>query len=345
MDDNGSTILGGISPNLDQDVSSSRYPYLFPSSTHVFVGSYLILVGILGTIGNGAVVAMFLRFRVLVTPTSLLLINLAISDLGLIFLGFPFSSSSSFHGRWLFGEGGCQLYAFLGFLFGSAHIGTLALLALDRYLIACRISLRVKLTYRRYCQMLSVVWGYAFFWAAMPLLGWGRYGMEPSITTCTIDWQHNDSNYKSFILVYFVLGFVVPLAIIAVCYCAIARRVRRKPGSKQRGAVHDQWTNENSVTCMAFVLIIAFIVAWSPYAVLCLWTIFSEPATVPPFLTLIPPLFAKSSTVVNPFIYFFSNPRLRTGIIATLMCCKETPVESIELPESPERAPANVEPL
>ncbi|GBM67304.1 hypothetical protein AVEN_37084-1 [Araneus ventricosus] len=43
--------------------------------------------------------------------------------------------------RWLFGEGGCQWYAFMGFLFGSAHIGTLALLALDRYLIACRISL------------------------------------------------------------------------------------------------------------------------------------------------------------------------------------------------------------
>ncbi|GFY67528.1 visual pigment-like receptor peropsin [Trichonephila inaurata madagascariensis] len=84
---------------------------------------------------------MFLRFRGLITPTSLLLINLAVSDLGLILLGFPFSATSSFAGRWLFGEGGCQWYAFMGFLFGSAHIGTLALLALDRYLIACRISL------------------------------------------------------------------------------------------------------------------------------------------------------------------------------------------------------------
>ncbi|GFX10923.1 visual pigment-like receptor peropsin [Trichonephila clavipes] len=56
--------------------------------------------GILGTIGNGLVLAMFLRFRGLITPTSLLLINLAVSDLGLILLGFPFSASSSFAGRY-----------------------------------------------------------------------------------------------------------------------------------------------------------------------------------------------------------------------------------------------------
>ncbi|KAF8781582.1 visual pigment-like receptor peropsin [Argiope bruennichi] len=319
------------------------YPYYFPPSTHVIVGSYLVVIGLLGTVGNGLVLAMFLKFRGLITPTSLLLINLAVSDLGLIVLGFPFSASSSFAGRWLFGEGGCQWYAFMGFLFGSAHIGTLALLALDRYLIACRISLRGKLTYRRYCQMLSAIWGYAFFWAAMPLLGWGRYGMEPSVTTCTIDWQHNDSNYKSFILVYFVLGFMVPLAIITVCYFAIARRIRKNTVTKQRGVVHDQWTNERSITLMSFVLILTFIIAWTPYAVLCLWTIFDHPNTVPPFLTLIPPLFAKASTVFNPFIYFFSNPKLRTGIVATLCCCKDVHVESIEMPDSPERVPSNID--
>ncbi|XP_035206631.1 visual pigment-like receptor peropsin isoform X2 [Stegodyphus dumicola] len=250
MDDNASaSIVDDLPVMSDSDPAATPiYPYQFPSSTHVIVGTYLVIIGILGSIGNGIVLAMFLRFRVLVTPTSLLLINLAVSDLGLILLGFPFSSSSSFAGRWLFGEGGCQWYAFMGFLFGSAHIGTLALLALDRYLIACRISLRGKLTYRRYCQMLSAVWGYAFFWAAMPLLGWGRFGLEPSVTTCTIDWQRNDSNYKSFILVYFVLGFMVPLVIIAVCYCAIARRLRRKSGTKQRGVIYDQWTNEKTIT-------------------------------------------------------------------------------------------------
>lgn len=338
MEDNLSTngLTDDLTTMVTDEPSEEIYPYVFPASTHVIVGSYLVIIGVLGTLGNGLVLVTFLRFRVLVTPTSLLLINLAGSDLGLILFGFPFSGSSSLSGRWIFGDGGCQWYAFMGFLFGSAHIGTLALLALDRYLIACKISLRGKLTYKRYIQMLSAVWAYALFWSIMPLLGWGRYGLEPSVTTCTIDWQHNDSSYKSFIIVYFVLGFLVPFAIIAVCYIAIVRRARRK--SKERAVVRDQWTNERSVTVMSFILIVAFVVAWSPYAVLCLWTIFAAPSTVPPFLTLIPPLFAKSSTVFNPLIYFLTNPKLRTAILSTVACCKEAPIQNIELPDSPERA-------
>ena len=92
---------------------------------------------------------------------------------------------------------------------------------------------------------------------------------------------------------------------------------------------------------MSFILIVAFFVAWSPYAVLCLWTIFAEPSTVPPFLTLIPPLFAKSSTVINPLIYFLTNPKLRAAILSTVSCCKEAPIQNIELPDSPERAANN----
>ncbi|CAN7990108.1 unnamed protein product [Ixodes pacificus] len=62
----------------------------------------------------------------------------------------------------------------MGFLFGSAHIGTLTLLALDRYLATCRIGFRSKPTFKRYLQLLLLVWLYGLFWAVMPLLGWGR---------------------------------------------------------------------------------------------------------------------------------------------------------------------------
>ena len=47
-----------------------------------------------------------------------------------------------FRFRWLFGNVGCQFYAFMGFLFGSANIGTLALIALDRYAVTCRCEIR-----------------------------------------------------------------------------------------------------------------------------------------------------------------------------------------------------------
>lgn len=42
--------------------------------------------------------------------------------------------------RWLYGDVGCQMYAFTGFLFGSASIGTLTMLAWDRYRLFCNAN-------------------------------------------------------------------------------------------------------------------------------------------------------------------------------------------------------------
>ena len=44
--------------------------------------------------------------------------------------------------RWLYGDFGCQYYAFMGFLMGIANLTTLLIIALDRYLVTCRQDLR-----------------------------------------------------------------------------------------------------------------------------------------------------------------------------------------------------------
>ncbi|KAK3894728.1 hypothetical protein Pcinc_001516, partial [Petrolisthes cinctipes] len=38
---------------------------------------------------------------------------------------------------WLYGDFGCQYYAFMGFLMGIANLTTLLMIALDRYLVTC----------------------------------------------------------------------------------------------------------------------------------------------------------------------------------------------------------------
>ncbi|XP_045104396.1 adenylate cyclase type 2-like [Portunus trituberculatus] len=66
---------------------------------HTYIGIYLIIVGVLGTFDNALVVAMFIKFRVLMTPSNLLLLNLCLTDLGICVLGgFPFSGVSSLAG-------------------------------------------------------------------------------------------------------------------------------------------------------------------------------------------------------------------------------------------------------
>lgn len=61
---------------------------------------------------------------------------------------------------------------------------------------------------------------------------------------------------------------------------------------------------------MSIVMIIMFLVAWSPYSIVCLWASFGDPKTIPAAMAIIAPLFAKSSTFYNPCIYVIANKKL-----------------------------------
>lgn len=73
--------------------------------------------------------------------------------------------------------------------------------------------------------------------------------MEPSFNSCTIDWRHNDASYKSFTLVYFVLGFLVPACIVVVCYRTSAVHIRApKPTVVRKDVQEESWASEDYVT-------------------------------------------------------------------------------------------------
>ena len=60
---------------------------------------------------------------------------------------------------------------------------------------------------------------------------------------------------------------------------------------------------------MSVVMIVMFLVAWSPYSIVCLWASFSDPKDIPAAMAIIAPLFAKSSTFYNPCIYVVANKK------------------------------------
>ena len=64
---------------------------------------------------------------------------------------------------------------------------------------------------------------------------------------------------------------------------------------------------------MCGTVVVFHIITWLPYTILCMWTVIGDPSTVP-WLRLAAPIFAKTSTIVNPFIYFMTNKRLRAAL-------------------------------
>ncbi|KAL1433494.1 hypothetical protein MTO96_012493 [Rhipicephalus appendiculatus] len=85
---------------------------------------------------------------------------------------------------------------------------------------------------------------------------------------------------------------------------------------------------------MVVVIVATFFAAWTPYAVLCLWAVFGKSSTVPHLVAVVPPLFCKTASAINPFIYFVSNPRIRADIYALLTCrCKNLGRRSCSIEE------------
>lgn len=67
---------------------------------------------------------------------------------------------------------------------------------------------------------------------------------------------------------------------------------------------------EGRVTYMVAVMIAAFLLAWTPYAVFALLSQFGDPNYVTPAMAVVPALVAKSSICYNPLIYVGLNTQV-----------------------------------
>lgn len=88
---------------------------------------------------------------------------------------------------------------------------------------------------------------------------------------------------------------------------------------------------------MAVMISSGFIVAWTPYVVVSFWSIFAseEQGPLTPLVTLLPCLFAKSSTVYNPIIYFIfrRTSQNKFPCLQRLACCSrraKPPAEEVK---------------
>ncbi|KAJ8937175.1 hypothetical protein NQ318_009378 [Aromia moschata] len=86
---------------------------------------------------------------------------------------------------------------------------------------------------------LVCIWGVAFLLMLPPLLGiWGQLGLNPSTFSCTILKKNGKSPKK----VIFLVGFVLPCAVIILAYSCIyysVRKSRKKLKSHQRQLKRD----------------------------------------------------------------------------------------------------------
>ncbi|KAM7394879.1 hypothetical protein PAMP_021653 [Pampus punctatissimus] len=233
------------------------------------------------------------RQRSSLQPTDYLTFNLAISDASISVFGYSRGIIEIFN---VFQDSGylissiwtCEVDGFFTLLFGLSSINTLTVISITRYIKGCHPS------------------------------------RDRGYGTCEIDWakaNHSSIN-RLYIISIFLFGFFLPVMVMLFCYVSIINTVKRGNALSAEGELSDRQKKiERDVTIVSIVICTAFILAWSPYAVVSMWSACGF--HVPNLTSIFTRLFAKSASFYNPLIYFGLSSKFRKDVAVLLPCAHD----------------------
>lgn len=300
------------------------------------IGIYLLSLGWMSWFGNSIVIFILYKQRSSLLPTDYLTFNLAMSDASISVFGYSRGIIDIFN---VFRDDGflitsiwtCQVDGFLTLLFGLASINTLTLISVTRYIKGCHPQRANCISNGSITISLVLIWIAALFWSVAPLLGWGSY-RDRMYGTCEIDWSKASFStiYKSYIVSIFICCFFLPVLVMVFCYVSIINAVKSSRALTTEGNSSErQRKMERDVTRVSTVICTAFIIAWSPYAVISMWSACGY--HVPSLTSILASLFAKSASFYNPLIYFGMSSKFRKDLSILLPCTQKMGKDPVRL--------------
>ena len=188
----------------------------------------------------------------------------------------------------------CQFTAYVVFSTSVVSIEHVVILSLHRYFQFSRPNL-ARIINRKWKTALSVAiiaWILGLLQTSFPLFGWGKFGRYGHI--CSIDCIN--SSMKDYIyLIYAVIMFYILPVVTLIS--------TRQMISKKYASSFGRWPMkfQQRYMNMEAIMLISFIVCWTPYSIVVLCQMFSVHISVQTAQTC--SVFAKVSTVVNSLVY------------------------------------------
>ncbi|GLH11796.1 Opsin Rh3, partial [Gryllus bimaculatus] len=215
---------------------------------------------------------------------------------------------------------GCQLYGFVGGLTGTVSIVTLALIAYDRFnVIVFPMEPSRKTSHASARAMVLCAWLYGATFSSLPLTGIGvsPYTPEGYLTSCSFDYMSRSYVNRVYIFTFFSAAWVLPLCVITFCYSRIYYMVIRT--SDVAGAVDSQRhcreeekkRSELKLAGVVAGVVVLWFVSWTPYAVVALLGVTGRHDLITPLSSMVPALFCKTASCIDPFVYAVTHPRFR----------------------------------
>ncbi|KAM8858709.1 5-hydroxytryptamine receptor 5B [Spinachia spinachia] len=206
--------------------------------TQLVLETVMVLMCLCAVTGNILVIIIVAATKTFHSVTSVLVMNLAISDL-LVAVGvMPFVALSIMNRGWVDCTDLCLYVGYTSSVYCTASVLTLAAIALDRYhcIVDCLLYSSRCTPWRTGCVVLWI-WLQAVVTSCPPLLGWSSVSYVVPMFNCVVKWSSSPS-YTAFMV---ALSYLIPAGVILFCYVNIvkvarghARRIHTLEDSVQR---------------------------------------------------------------------------------------------------------------
>ncbi|XP_064833099.1 trace amine-associated receptor 5-like [Oncorhynchus masou masou] len=213
------------------------------------------------------------------TPTNLLILSLAVSDLLVGLIVIPVTTVAIIESCWSFGEYFCVFQFYVSCLCTSLSLGNLVLISIERYVAVCD-----------------------------PLL----YHSKITVVSRCLKECFTGEGYMWGKIIDFVITIVVPCSIILTLYMKIfvmARSQARKVFSKDAASVSGVKTvqankSERKAAKTLSIVVFNYLICWIPFLFCFLFFYFFSDNLLSFIISFLP----LSNSLINPIVYALFYP-------------------------------------
>ncbi|KAJ8246341.1 hypothetical protein GJAV_G00266580 [Gymnothorax javanicus] len=297
----------------DSDFSSANgTEHEFHTTSTVVVTFIYFVVCAVGLCGNALVIYVILRHAKMKTVTNIYILNLAVADV-LCMLSLPFIAIQLALVNWPFGSVLCRIVMTADSLNQFTSIFCLTVMSVDRYLAVVHPIRSTKWRKPRMAKSINVaVWCVSLL-VNLPVMIYSGLlnSRNNGARSCTIVWPKPQSAYyTAFIFYTFLLGFVIPLTVICLCYLLIVVKVK---SSGIQVCSSKRKRSERKVTRMVSIVVAVFVLCWLPFYVFNVTSVTvsikSTPAHKSTFDFVV--VLGYANSCANPVLYAFLSENFK----------------------------------
>ncbi|XP_039674275.1 trace amine-associated receptor 13c-like [Perca fluviatilis] len=309
-------------PQLNSSCKKPTLPHTEAMLIYVLLSSISLLTVAL----NLLVIISISHFRQLHTPTNLLLLSLAVSDLLVGLLLMPVEIIY-IEACWFLGDIVCTLYYLVDYIITSASVANMVLISVDRYIAICYpMHYPTKVTKRRVQISVCLCWILSGFYRILLL---HDHLEQPGRSSSCFGECVVVINYIEGV-VDLVFTFIIPIIVIIVLYFRVfmvavsqARVIRLQITAlkAQRSGTVTAKKKEVKAARTIGVVIVVFLFCFCPYY---FPTLAGQDTSVDASAAPFEIWLAHFNSCLNPVIYAFFYPWFRKSIelILTLQILK-----------------------